>query len=131
MIVTNNRKVLAQYPQAVFIEGGFRDVLVQVRDFVHLGHKLESHPLGASIGMMHSPVRSILISEHIQDYDELSQNIISQSIEKYDITMGTRNSKDDKRSDYETLDLELLDAAIEELERLKKGDVNALRITKR
>lgn len=122
---------MARYPQAVFIEGNFRDVLLQARDFIHLGYKLESHPLGASIGMMHSPVRSILISEQIQDYDELSQNIISQSIEKYDITMGTRNSKDDKRSDYETLDLELLIAAIDELERLKKGDVNAFRITKR
>ncbi len=37
------------------------DVLIKVRDLVHEGVELVSHPLGASIRMLFSPYRSIVV----------------------------------------------------------------------
>ena len=45
------------------VDGSFEDVLLLVRDMVHQGYELISHPLGASIRMMYSPYRSILVGE--------------------------------------------------------------------
>ena len=64
----------------------------KVRDFVYIGHKLHTHPLSASIGMLHSPVKSVILSND-KHFDQSSMKIISESIEKYNTLIGKRTTE--------------------------------------
>ena len=114
LIVTNNSKVLDEFSNVIHVEGDFKDVLKKTRDMVHIGYKMVSYPLAASIRMMYSPTRSILISSQPQEVDEISMEIIEDSIQKYDVTMGQRNVDVRNRSDYEIIDYDLIISAIRE-----------------
>lgn len=114
LIVTNNKKLSCPDFNIVKVEGNFLDVLYKTRDLIHLGYKLISHPLGASMSIMHSPVRSILMSNHVGSIDEESLEIIESSIEKYKISMGERTIDARNINDYELIDYELLKSAIRE-----------------
>ncbi len=112
-VITNNKLVYDKYENAEYIDGDFKDVLIKTRDYVHIGAKLSQHPLPASIRMMFSPVRSVVIKEN--EYDEKSNLLIESCIEKYDKTMGKRKPDYQNKDDYELLDLSLTDSAIKEL----------------
>ena len=44
--------------------------------------------------------------------------------------MGIRNVKEKQTEDFELIDLQLLEAALNELEMIEKGDVHEIRISK-
>lgn len=119
IIITNNQLVNDTRENSVFVEGDYLNLMTKLRDYIHIGHKLISYPLGASIRMIYSPVRSILISKDKGSFDELSLEILENSIEKYKATMGDRNIDYRNKDDYEIIDRELLDAAIEENDFVK------------
>ena len=116
LIVTNNHLVDKQDNEVVIVNGEFKDVLKKVRDYIHQGYGLLTHPLPASIRMFHSPVRSIVLSNS-QDFDSL--NLIESSIEKYNHILGEREKKQKNIADYERIDLELLESSFEELNYYK------------
>lgn len=89
-------------------------MLIALRLLVHQGHRLISHPLNASIRMMYSPVRSVIVSSDCSTMDEHSLQIIEQSIDTYQRTIGKRQMDIRNQSDYELLDRMLLNAAIKE-----------------
>lgn len=64
--VTNNimasQKLKDRLP-VVFTEGGLMDVLTLVRDYIHKGHKLLTHPLSGSVKPNETPFKTILISK--------------------------------------------------------------------
>lgn len=125
IVVTNNNSLIesekdfSEVIDYVFVDGNFLDVLVKVRDLVHMGHKLISHPLGASIRIMFSPVRSILLSDEKYEPDILSMEVIESSTEKYKATMQNRNIDFRNKKDYEFIDIELLKSAINESKMFK------------
>lgn len=119
LIVTNNHLVNAEDNELVLVDGDFKDVLNKVRDYVHTGYGLLTHPLPASIRMFHSPVRSILIS-HEEDINSIE--FIESSIEKYDQILGKREPDYNNLADYEKIDLELLESSFEELTWLNSID---------
>jgi len=114
LIITNNSKIEKEFSNIILVDGDFKDVLKKTRDMVHIGYKMISYPLAASIRMMYSPTRSILISANPQEVDEISMEIIDDSIQKYDITMGQRNVDVRNRKDYEIIDYDLIISAIKE-----------------
>lgn len=114
LIITNNSKVIGEFENTVVVDGDFRDVLKKTRDMVHIGYKMISYPLAASIRMMYSPTRSILISSKAFDVDEISMEIIEDSIQKYEVTMGKRNVDERNKGDYEIIDYDLIISAIKE-----------------
>lgn len=121
MIVTNNQRVAEHYENAIFIDGDMHELYEKVRDFVYVGHKLHTHPLSASIGMLHSPVKSVILSDD-QPFDQRSMKIISESIQKYNTLIGKRQPKLTRQSDYEFLDLELTSTALGELKRFRRDE---------
>ena len=121
MIVTNNQRVAENYQNAVYIDGDMHEFYQQVRDFVYDGHKLYTHPLSASIGMLHSPVKSVILSDD-KPFDQRSMIMISESIEKYNILIGKRRPKIASQSGYELLDLELTNTALGELNKFSRGE---------
>lgn len=119
IIITNNELVKNTRENSVFVEGDYIDLLMKLRDYIHIGHKLISYPLGASIRMIYSPVKSVLISSDKGEFDENSLEILEGSIEKYKAIIGDRNIDYKNKGDYEIVDRELLDSAIEENDFIK------------
>lgn len=123
-IVTNNPSVRDNYEDIIFVEGGFREVLLKVRDLTHSGSELINHPLGASIRMFFSPYRSIIIKNNSRIKNNSSKdnefhiNVIENSIQSYDKQMEERIPDIKNGEDYSLIDKELLDSALNEFNRM-------------
>ena len=118
-IVTNNPEVKASFDNVVFIEGSFKDVLIKVRDLVHSGHEIINHPLGASIRMLYSPYRSIMIGDKTTSHNLYYIETIENSINNYNKHMDVRKPDIVNGEDYATIDRELLISAIREHKMLR------------
>lgn len=116
-IVTNNPDVKAQYSDVIYLEGSFEDVLLRTRDLVHAGYELINHPLGASIRMLFSPYRSIIIGNKKQNINDMHVEAIENSIENYKKHMEVRKPDTENSTDYAFIDKELLKSALEEHKR--------------
>lgn len=115
-IVTNNKKVREDFNNVLFIEGTFEDVLVKVRDLVHQGVELISHPLGASIRMLFSPYRSIIVGEKNSKINSYHIETIESSIINYRNTIEGRKTDIKNADDYALVDAELLKASLKAFE---------------
>ena len=118
-IVSNNSLVKEKFDCVEFVDGSYIDVLIATRDLIHKGCSLVSHPLPASIRMVFSSIRSIVIEEG-NGFDENSILIIEEAIDKYNLTMKNRNVDFKNVKDYEIVDLTLVESALEEYKMLSK-----------
>lgn len=116
-IISNNDFVLKEFENSIKVEGDYIDVLYKTRDLVHQGYKLITYPTNASIRMMFSPVKSLIISDNFGSIDELSVDIIERGIIQLDNTLGIRKADKVNLDDYKILDYELFLSAIKEIER--------------
>lgn len=116
ILITNNRLTQESYKngcEIVFIESSMKDVLMAVRDYIHKGHTLLSHPLSGSVKPGENPYKSVLISAQKTsaiDFDSLS--IIENAI----VTAGKfqlkyKNLTDEMRRDFEMVDYSLITSA--------------------
>lgn len=117
-IITNNPTVKSNYKEVIFIDGTFEDVLFKVRDLVHKGYELISHPLGASIRMIFSPYRSIIIGKKSKEINETHIEIIENSILNYKNLTKNRKVDTSNNEDYAFIDSELLKSALDEFKRI-------------
>lgn len=118
-IVSNNSLVKEKFDCVEFVDGNYIDVLIATRDLIHKGCSLVSHPLPASIRMVFSSIRSIVIEDG-NGFDENSTLIIEEAIDKYNLTMKNRNIDFKNVKDYEIVDLTLVESALEEYKALSK-----------
>ena len=113
--VTNNPRLIDK-EGAIPVDGTFRDVLVKVRDMVHAGYELISHPLFASSRMMFSPYRTILMGGKLDAPRVEFIEIIENSILSYDNAMARRRRQPEHDDDYAYVDESLFYSALEEIE---------------
>lgn len=118
-VVTNNPLFFGSEFRTEVVDGGFEDVLLKVRNMIHQGHELISHPLGASIRMMYSPYRSVLVGEKTDTMNNFYVEVIEGSIDTYRKNTGHRNIDQSNANDYALIDKHLLLEAIKEHENLK------------
>ncbi len=118
-IITNNPIIRDNFDNVIFIEGGFLDVLIKVRDLVYTGHELINHPLGASIRMMFSPYRSIMVGEKTSTNNQYFMETIENSIINYKKHMEVRLVDNNNNEDYAIIDKDLLMSAIRENKMIK------------
>lgn len=124
MIITNNPSVREHYmtrQTVVFVDGGYREVLVQTRDRVHLGHPLLTHPLMGSLKPNETPYRSVLLGdERMERSDADSVLIIEEAILVFDRFAARprpdrgEGSTDKMKEDFRKIDLSLLKSALNE-----------------
>lgn len=118
-IVTNNPMVLrdlADQYEVEFVDGTFRDVLVTLRDQIHKGHRLYSHPLSGSVKPNETPYKSVLISIRPQALDLESVGMIENSIvtcDKFRVKFPTM--PDSMREDFQLIDATLLKGALSQI----------------
>lgn len=115
-IITNNPTVAGKYVNVIFVEGTVEDVLVKTRNLVQSGSSLITHPLPASIRMMYTPYRSVIIGKAAEGEDNFLQlQIVEESITKYKRIIEYRNVDYRNKIDYEKLDECLLINALHEM----------------
>lgn len=114
LIITNNPAVAKIKDIVLFVDGSAEETLIKVRDLVHEGYELISHPLAASLRMMFSPFRSVILGKKSDKVDTFSAEIIEESIIKFKRHMESRKIDTDNNDDYKMIDLILLEAAIHE-----------------
>lgn len=119
-IITNNISVLEKYRSDLditYIEGQYIDVLKSVRDRVHKGYKLISHPLMGSIKPNETPYRSVVITSGTGlDYDSLS--VIESSIATCEKLLKDRPApawNERILKDFQLIDLDLIKSAMDSL----------------
>lgn len=119
-VITNNSMVVQQMGGKFFIEfidGGLMDVLKAVRDYIHKGHKLLTHPLMGSVKPNETPFKTVLISMvNGETIDMDSLNLIENSIqtaEKFIRIKKTPNWTEKILEDFRLIDFDLIYHAIE------------------
>lgn len=83
-IITNNPLVLDRLKETHNVdyrEISYEDILREVRDRIHEGHTLLSHPLSGSVKPNETPYKSIMISERKGEVDEGSLRLIENAIQ--------------------------------------------------
>lgn len=114
ILITNNDLMNDFEGEKIFVNGLAWDVLVKTRDYIHKGHRLISSPIGASIRMLLSPIKSVIISSDVEPQDEYSLQQIETAIEKFRMITSNRGEDIKNSSDYKEVDRELILAAIDE-----------------
>lgn len=84
IVVTNNPMVLDRLKDTrhvIYREISYEEILKEVRDGIHEGHTLLSHPLSGSVKPNETPYKSIMISERKGEVDEGSVKLIENAIQ--------------------------------------------------
>jgi len=121
-VLTNNKAVKEKYGTVLdisFIDGQYIDVLKSVRDMVHKGFRVLTHPLMGSIKPDETPYRSVIISEGTA-LDVESLEIIENSIasaEKFLKDNKEHCWTEDVLEDFRLVDLKLFESALESIEK--------------
>ncbi|MEG2420532.1 MAG: GrdX family protein [Oscillospiraceae bacterium] len=115
MLITNNPLLGEHPPESLsiqWVDGDYGDVLFAVRDKVHRGHRLLSHPLAGSIKPNETPFRTVAVSETAAAMDVDSLRLIEEAILLWQRTVPRRGlgaeSSPELRRSFAMLDLDLL-----------------------
>jgi len=115
ILVTNNPLVEEHYNsdfQIEFIETDLPGILTRVRDLIHCGHRLLTHPLSGSVKPNESPYKTVLITGIKEKTDAQSVTIIGESIltaQKF----PARQIPEQHLHDMQIVDLSLIRTALE------------------
>lgn len=119
LIITNNPKCLAEFNQKYaveFLNGELMDVLKVVRNYIHAGHSLLTHPLSSSIKPNETPYKTVIITKLKKEViDFQSVNFIEQAIhttEKFIKDRGTPAWSDKILNDFMLIDYDIISQGI-------------------
>lgn len=122
LLITNNKRVRDEIAREgldiVFLEADLLSLLKEVRNRIHLGARLLSHPLSGSIKPNENPYKSVLLDDNRTDLDMESLDIIENAIAVAAnfIGMGLRYIEDEREdADYASIDLSLIKSAFANL----------------
>jgi len=115
LLITNNPLVHEKYAdkqETEFIEDGFQGVLKAVRDHVHKGYRLLTHPLSGSVKPNENPYKTVLLARSFANTDADSVMLVEQCI----ITAEKFEKKvihDKHLHDLQVVDLSLISDVLE------------------
>ncbi len=123
MIVTNNPSVFEKYAErrkVEYMEGKtYMEVLEHVRDMLHAGHKLLTHPLSGSVKPNETPYKSILVSLEIKETLDRDGILIMEdailTVRKFLGNFPTPNWTERVLDDFRVVDLSLMENTIDKL----------------
>ena len=116
IIVTNNPLVGKTYRQERVenIEGTVLNLLIKVRDYIHRGHRLLTHPLSGSLKPGRIPYKTVILTLDRGGLDHDSLHYIESGIETYRKTVLRETGVWNEAilEDYALVDLSHLEAAL-------------------
>ena len=117
-VVSNNPLVICQAQDIRIEEQGVLPVLEKVRDLIHLGHHLLTHPFAWSVKPNENPYRTVVITKDVFGVDYQSVQIIEGclSVARRMISERPyRNYPPQVLADLQLIDKSLLDSGLESL----------------
>jgi hypothetical protein len=125
VVITNNPMVrdsdLDESINLIWVEGYYEDVLITVRNWVHRGHKLLTHPLAGSVKPYETPYRTVLVTDealslHMESLKILEQAfaLLSSFKQKGGRLDSLRTYQDEHLPDLQLVDYGLMEAAIKQ-----------------
>ncbi len=128
IIITNNSMVVEKIKTAEHIKAdiefiydeqcSFLEVLQKVRDYIHMGHILLTHPLSGSIKPYETPFKSVAISKSRDVLDMKSLEIIEQAIQtanKFLLDYKQRNLSQKVYDDFKLIDYSLIKSGVDQI----------------
>lgn len=115
LIVTNNpliKEKFASTYEVQLYDIDYIEILEIVRDKIHLGHELLSHPLAGSIKPNETPYRTVIISKEKKQLDMRSLTLIESAIATTRKFINNRPTPDWNNValfDFQTVDLSLIE----------------------
>lgn len=121
ILVTNNPKVNKKYKSEnidLICRDDIDNIFKEVRDFIHRGYILISHPLAGSVKPYQNPYRSIILKKgNSLDFDSLKT--YENSFEKYQQFKNKKKTISELSAevleDYQVIDLSLIESALQSL----------------
>ncbi|WP_157149969.1 GrdX family protein [Brachyspira sp. SAP_772] len=121
VVITNNPKIFEEVKsknaEIIYMSNSdFMEVLCKVRDYVHLGYKLLTHPIVSSIKPYETPYKSVALSKS-PELDLYSLELIENSIEltKNFLDKPRRKLTKEIDEDFKLIDYKLVIGAIENI----------------
>ncbi|WP_409226948.1 GrdX family protein [Gudongella sp. SC589] len=122
ILVTNNPDVRDKFNdkfQVDYLENnGYIQVLEHIRDMIHKGHQLLTHPLSGSIKPNETPYKSVILSSRKDELDSSGLAIVEDSIiaaRKFITNRPTPDWPEHVLEDFRVIDLSLMENVIEKL----------------
>lgn len=119
IVITNNpmsKENLGNRYVTEFVDGSTIEVLKKVRDYIHKGHTLLTHPLMSSIKPNETPYRTVIISKNKKiTIEPDSLKYIEEGIyatEKFIEKFGIANWNEKILEDFQLIDYDLIYHAI-------------------
>lgn len=126
IIITNNKYVYEKYKdnfEVRFFENfTYLDVLEYVRDRIHEGHVLTTHPLSGSVKPNETPYKTVMISNKESVIDFNSVEIIEESIntvKKFISNIPRPDWPESILDDFRVIDLSLIQNVIDKISHLQ------------
>ena len=116
IVITNNPLVREKFQQnrrhtIEFLDTDYAGVLKAVRDKVHRGYALETHPLSGSVKPGETPYKTVIITGTAGGLDKKSLGIIEESIltcEKLKSSAGNIKWSEKMLADFQLIDYNLI-----------------------
>ncbi|MDR7855832.1 GrdX family protein [Tissierella sp.] len=122
VIITNNPYVNEKYKDTMEIiykeELNYLEILEFLRDKIHAGHELLTHPLSGSIKPNETPYKTIMISKEKGELDQSGILIVEESIataKKFQTNKPTPDWLEHVLDDFRVIDLSLIENVIDKL----------------
>ena len=123
LIVTNNPLVKEKIGESYnidFIDGGIQDVMEKLRDMIHKGSKLLTHPLSGSVKPGQTPYKSVMIHVVEGNVDADSLLMIEDAIDNCKkFVKRVDEFREGTDEDKRFIDFTLSSSGIESFEALK------------
>lgn len=117
ILYSNNPKVAETLTGFEHIKcDSYEDVLLQVRDAIHNGQHLLTHPLAGSVKPGESPYRSVALTKQTGELDMRSLEIIESAIDRLRVLTEHREERNYPQKtleDFELIDYNLLLTGLE------------------
>ena len=114
ILVTNNPMVKEKCQSKLeveYLDADLLGILTHIRDRVHKGYKLLTHPMSGSVKPNESPYKSVLISDNPDNIDPQSVCIIEESIQTV-CKFPKKHIPEKHLHDLQTIDLALIRSAL-------------------
>ena len=110
VLITNNTGLYRSVKAGEYIEGSPLEVLTRVRNLVHSGSTVLTHPLCGNLRPYHQPFRSVIIDEKRGPVDLESLSLIEDAVQIYQSCKLILPHETDEltRKDYAYIDSELM-----------------------
>ncbi|NLK43302.1 MAG: GrdX protein [Tissierellia bacterium] len=122
IIITNNKYVYEKYKDIREVDYKedftYLQVLEYVRDKIHQGHELLTHPLSGSVKPNETPYKTVMVSKKKGDLDNSGLIIVEEAIatvKKFQTNKPTPNWTESVLDDFRVIDLSLIENVIDKL----------------